>query len=957
MPVLTCCASPSLKKIEQLKIEGTLMKPETYFRWRLISLSVVLAALTLPVVAQIQTGSLIGTLSYQSGDPVMYAVLSVHNSTGVALETVGTDNHGRFSFRKLPSGSYLLKIVSNDEQVQQFVVQILSEALPETMLPLSLTFNPTILRGEITVTAKRGEIAEAASATPIVSVIEADNFQARPLATIGNALDTSAGVMVQQSTFGQVSPFLRGLTGYQVLNLMDGIRFNNATFRSGPNQYLAFIEPSQVQRIEAMLGPASSEYGSDALGGAIQLATLTPEFGGRNWLRVNGEVQTFAASADASAGTEAKISVGSERLAWLVGGNWRRHNDLRAGGGNDSRHVFNRFFGLSNDVIRGLIGSRQQDTGFDQFGGFTKLAARLSQTQNLTLWFQRSQMDGVRGYKDLWGGLGRLRSDFDPQTLQFFYARYEKLKLGFLDSFNTTFSVNSQADGSARQGLRSTDRIIRDDSRVNVFGYAAQATTHIGKRQAVVFGSEIYDEHVSATRDETDPANGIPIERRALYPNGSRYTTFGAFGHDSIDLIRGKLRASLGGRYTRIRFQTFADKNRDAAGRSFGVIDSLQTFDDLTFNANLSWQMTSKLALHFLTGRGFRAPNLNDLGALGLNDLGFEIPSEAAATAGALIGSSDGEGVGTNGRKVSSLRAETLFNYEFGATFRTRRFYFRAQVFDAELKDPIVRRTLLFPAANVPSQLAGIAVTPIAQTAAQRAQNVVSVAMSLDPRAVKSFVNEGAARYYGLESLIRYAISPRWSAEANYSFLVGRELNPNRNIRRLPPQQGFAALRFQPTGKLWMELSGNFSGAQNRLSGGDLTDERIGAARRRRDITDFFQGSLAQPFIQPGADGIRGTADDVFAPTGETAAQIRNRVLPIGATINGVLIADDNSRAPLYTSTAGFAGLNFRSGLVVHENITLTLALMNFTDRNYRVHGSGVDAPGVNLFIGLKFSF
>lgn len=921
--------------------------------WRLAPICAMTFVLTLPVAAQIRAGSLTGTLSHQSGDPVMYATLSVYNSTGVILEMAGTDNHGRFSFRELPPGSYLLKIVSHDEQVQKLVVQI----LPEVTLPLELRFNPTILRGEITITAKRGEVAETESSSPIVSVIEADNFQARPLATIGNALDASAGVMVQQSTFGQVSPFLRGLTGYQVLNLLDGVRFNNATFRSGPNQYLAFLEPSQVQRIEAMLGPASSQYGSDALGGAIQLATLTPEFGGRNWLRVNGEVQTFATSADASAGTNAKISVGAEQLVWLVGGNWRKHNDLRAGGGNDSRHVFKRFFGLSDELIRQLYGTRQQDTGFAQFGGFTKLAAHLSSTQNLTLWLQRSQMDGVRGYKDLWGGLGRLRSDFDPQSLQFTYARYEKLRLGFLDSLSGTVSINSQSDGSVRQGLKAADRIIRDDSRVNVFGYAVQATTHINRRQAVSFGSEIYDEHITASRDETDPANGIPIQRRALYPSGSRYTTFGAFGQDSIDLVRGKVRASVGGRYTQIRFQTFADKNRDAAGKSFGVIDSLQSFDDLTFNANLSWQMTSALALNFLAGRGFRAPNLNDLGALGLNDLGFEIPSEAAVTAGALIGTSDGEGVGANGRKVSSLRAETLFNYEVGATLRLSRFYLRTHVFDAGLKDPIVRRTLLFPAATVPTQLAEISVTPVAQTVTQRAQNVVSVATALDPRAVKTFVNEGAAKYYGLETLMRYVISPRWSVEANYSFLVGRELNPNRNIRRLPPQQGFAALRFQPTGKLWLELSGNFSGAQNRLSGGDLTDERIGAARRRRDITDFFQSALAQPFTQPGADGVRGTADDVFAPTGETAAQIQNRVLPIGATINGVTINDDNSRAPRYTSTAGFAALNLRGGLIVQENITLNLALMNFTDRNYRVHGSGVDAPGVNLFVGLKFSF
>ena len=161
----------------------------------------------------------------------------------------------------------------------------------------------------------------------------------------------------------------------------------------------------------------------------------------------------------------------------------------------------------------------------------------------------------------------------------------------------------------------------------------------------------------------------------------------------------------------RVDFRTFAERNRDASGSNLGVIDVSQTYQDVTFNTNLVWQLNELLALNFLVGRGFRSPNLNDLGALGLNDLGYEVPGQDAAAFNGLIGSSDGEDALSTGRKVDRLAAERMFNYEFGVTVRHRRYYARAHVFDAELKDPIVRRTLLFSADLVPPSLAGIPVS------------------------------------------------------------------------------------------------------------------------------------------------------------------------------------------------------------------------------------------------------
>ena len=922
---------------------------------RALAVAVTIASSAVPVSAQTQRRVVVVE---ESGGTVAGAQLLLRSASGVVLHQATTASDGTCTIDGFPLGRYWLEVSARNFQVHQSTVELMAPDAPPARIVLTLAG----FQSNVTVTTEPGRVADVERAPPVVTVRDADDFRQRPLATVGNALEGGAGIAVQQSTYGQVSPFLRGLTGYQVLNLIDGVRFNNSTFRSGPNQYLAFVDPAQTQQIEAMLGPASSQFGSDALGGTIQVITPSPPLAQALQPRVAGSANLFAASADQSAGGDAYMSVAAQSFTTIFGGSTRTLHDLRGGDGRDSHHVLRRLFGLSDADIREVTGNRQEGTGFTQSGFFAKATGYLGHQQHVTLWYQRTDMDDVRGYKDVWGGLGRLRSDFEPQGLNFFYTRYEKLGLGKLDWLRGTFSINSQADGSIRQGLRPTDRIVQDDVGVDALGYAVQAGAHIGGRQALVFGGEIYDERIDAVRNETIPTTGVVEQKRALYPNGSRYRTSSLFMQDAVDVVRGSdrgaLKVNLGGRFTRVDVDTFADRNLTTAGQSLGVVDSSQSYQDWTYNAGLTWQATTLLTLNALVGRGFRAPNLNDLGALGLNDLGYEVPAAATLDAGSYVGVSDGEGVASSGVRVQPLEAESLFNYEIGAAVRWRRLSARANVFNAELKDPIVRRSILFPADAPPASLAGLPVTPIPPTAAQRAQGVLSVATAFDPRAVKAFVNDGEARYYGVDALVSYRFSTRWFAEGNYSYLVGHDLHPTRPVRRLPPQQGYVSIRYQPGGRIsWIGISAYISGPQDHLSGGDLTDERIGAARRRSDISDFFRGGLISPYVVPGADGQLGTADDLFSVTQETLAQIRDRVLPLGATINGVTVVDDGTRVPLYTYTPSFLSVSAGAGASIVKNLSVKVSVGNLFDRTYRVHGSGVDAPGATVYVCLNLKY
>jgi hypothetical protein len=119
----------------------------------------------------------------------------------------------------------------------------------------------------------------------------------------------------------------------------------------------------------------------------------------------------------------------------------------------------------------------------------------------------------------------------------------------------------------------------------------------------------------------------------------------------------------------------------------------------------------------------------------------------------------------------------------------------------------------------------------------------------------------------------------------------------------------------------------------------------------------FFRSGNASPYIQAGADGKLGKSDDLFGPTGETLRQIQDRVLPIGAKINGVMVASDSTKAPLCLKTAGWLALDFLGVMSVGARTTLHFGIGNLADQNYRIHGSGIDAPGLNAYLGFRYRF
>ncbi|HIE72539.1 MAG TPA: hypothetical protein EYP98_21580, partial [Planctomycetes bacterium] len=151
--------------------------------------------------------------------------------------------------------------------------------------------------------------------------------------SLPDALKEVQGVFVQETNRGAGVPILRGMLGPSNLALVDGLRWQTSTWRTGPNQYMALIDPLALRQINVVKGPSAVRYGNGAIGGVINAITHMPKDG--RWTPGwHGIAILNGASADANLGASSYLSFGSKDVDVLVGGGARRFGDLTVGGGD-----------------------------------------------------------------------------------------------------------------------------------------------------------------------------------------------------------------------------------------------------------------------------------------------------------------------------------------------------------------------------------------------------------------------------------------------------------------------------------------------------------------------------------------------------------------------------------------------------------------------------------------------
>lgn len=441
---------------------------------------------------------------------------------------------------------------------------------------------------EMVITAARVErqVFETPQAVTLITDREVDesNAMATP-----DLFRYATGVFMQKTNLGGGSPFIRGLTGKQVLILVDGIRLNNSYYRFGPHQYLNTLDTELIERIEVIRGPMSVLYGSDALGGTINIITRRPD----DTLRDGALGGLLHASYDSAVDggrlrTQAEGRLGEVALS--AGVTAKQLQDLQGGGD---------------------IGT-QTPSGYDEWDGDLKLVWPLAPGQDVTLGLQHTDQQDVPKTSEVTLG-SKLKFDYEPQQRTLAYATYRGKDLGGFETVKIDLSWHRQQEGERIVERATSTQESREVTDVATAGVAVQLSDRLNARHGLTYGFEYYRDVYDTRKERVDLTGGAATMLDPGAPDGAHYESLGIYLQDEVRLHR-RVTVTAGLRWSQI----------ETAGQLAGRVLNLAV-DQLTGSANGVLRISRRLNLVAGVAQGFRAPNMEDF--FGRVDFYSELPN------------------------------------------------------------------------------------------------------------------------------------------------------------------------------------------------------------------------------------------------------------------------------------------------------------------------------------------
>ena len=220
----------------------------------------------------------------------------------------------------------------------------------------------------------------------IVKITKNDIIRNNPQ-TSADLLGQSGNVFIQKSQLGGGSPMIRGFATNRVLLVADGVRMNNAIYRSGNLQNVISIDPLSTETAEVIFGPGTVIYGSDAIGGVMDFHTLQPRLSADNKMLVKGSVLGRYSTADKEKTAHADLNLGWKKWSLLSSFSYSSFDDLKMGknGGPDSylRPEYVERINNKDSIVKNNDPRIQRFSGYNQVNFLQKVRFKPNQYLDL----------------------------------------------------------------------------------------------------------------------------------------------------------------------------------------------------------------------------------------------------------------------------------------------------------------------------------------------------------------------------------------------------------------------------------------------------------------------------------------------------------------------------------------------------------------------------------------------
>ena len=584
----------------------------------------------------------------------------------------------------------------------------------------------------IVVTSRNIKTSQAKSPY-VISGIHQNQIRETNARTTPEALQGVAGVFLQKTNHGGGSAFIRGLTGNQTLLVIDGIRLNNATYRYGPNQYLNTIDMFTLEKVDVLKGIGAIEYGSDAIGGVINLVTKELNTSSFKDFRLSNTSKFLSSQMEKTNRTEMRYATNNWTI--LGGLSIKRYGDIVGGDG---------------------VGY-QAPTGYREKNYDIKAKVKISDNQEITFSTQNTIQRDIPIYHKIVLENFKI-NQVDKQVhnlnyLKYRYASNQKIVSEVLVTISQQRSIENRSNQK-----NNTTLLRKERDTIHSTGITAEMIVKPTKNWTSNTGIDIYSDLVNSNAIETNTSANTQTQKRGLYPNGSIYNNNSLFNIHYLNL--GKLSLIAGIRYNFLDIRI--------SDTTLGNVTLKPSA--LVTNYGINYQLNKNNFIFGSISTGYRAPNIDDLGTLGIVDFRYEIPSY-------------------------NLKPEKSKNIELGYKYNSVKTNVTISVFQMNLKDVIAR--------------------------------IVVDGQVINGYNVYTKKNIESSYIKGTEISVSHQINNHFAFQTNATYTYGQNVTKNEPMRRMPPFFGQNKLSWHSKNKT-VAIRHQFAGKQTRLAKGDKDDNRIG---------------------------------------------------------------------------------------------------------------------------------